>query len=125
MRDEDDGRPRRFPDAQQLLVHVIARDLVERAERLVHQQDRRSGHERARDRDTLLHSAGELTRKRVLESLQADELQQRLGTLGRGVATSPSADFQRQRFLRILREAAAVYDARQADRSPLVPTAVG
>src|SRR4029453_6090513 len=33
MGDEEDRRPRRLPDAQELLVHELARDLVERAER--------------------------------------------------------------------------------------------
>ena len=40
----------------------LAGHLVERAERLVHQQDRRLERERARDRDALLHPAGELVR---------------------------------------------------------------
>src|SRR5216684_8826116 len=39
--DENDRGAGGGPDAEQLLVQVIARDLVERAERLVHQQDRR------------------------------------------------------------------------------------
>src|SRR5262245_51146928 len=45
VRHEDDRGARRGPDAQQLLVQMVARDLVERAERLVHEEDRRPGHE--------------------------------------------------------------------------------
>ena len=40
--DEHDRRAGRFPDLQQLLVQPVARDLVERAERLVHQQQPRT-----------------------------------------------------------------------------------
>ena len=41
--------------AQDLLVHPLAGHLVERAERLVHQQDRRLEGEGTGDRDPLLH----------------------------------------------------------------------
>src|SRR5215470_7021000 len=57
--DEDDRGARRRPDAKQLLVHVIAGDLIESAERLVHQENARPGHQCASDRDSLLHAAGE------------------------------------------------------------------
>ncbi len=73
--DEDDGRARRLPDPQELHVEALARHLVERAERLVHQQERRVEGERPRDRDALLHPARELPRMVVLEALQLDELE--------------------------------------------------
>ena len=47
-------------NAAKLLVHLAARDRIERAERLVHQQNRRVGGERARHADTLTLPAGQL-----------------------------------------------------------------
>ena len=44
----------------QLLLEARARDRVERAERLVHQQHRRVGRERAREADALALPAREL-----------------------------------------------------------------
>jgi hypothetical protein len=75
VRDEDDGRAELLPDPQQLQVQPLARHLVERAEGLVHQEQRRLEGERARDRDTLLHAAGELPRVVALEAGQLDELE--------------------------------------------------
>jgi hypothetical protein len=49
--------------------------LIERRERLVHQQHRRILHQPARDRDALLHAAGELMRVARAEALQADEVE--------------------------------------------------
>ena len=43
-------------------VHPLAGHLVERPERLVHEQDRRLEGERPGDRDALLHAARELVR---------------------------------------------------------------
>ena len=52
----------RCHSAQQILVEPEARDLVERGERLVEQQELRLGDERARDRDAHLHPARQLAR---------------------------------------------------------------
>ena len=52
-----------------------ARLLVERAERLVHEQHRRVGHERARDRGALLHPARQLVRPSARVVGQADQSQ--------------------------------------------------
>ena len=60
---------------QQLLVQMVARDFVERAERFVHQQQFGFEGERARDRHALLHAAGQLPRKFALEPVQADHRQ--------------------------------------------------
>ena len=49
-------------DPQQLGLHVLAGHLVERAERLVHQQQRGMRGQRAGDRDALLHAARQLPR---------------------------------------------------------------
>ena len=55
-----------------------ARDRVDGGERLVHQQHRRVGGERARDADALLLTAGELRRValRVRVGVEPDELEQ-------------------------------------------------
>src|SRR5260221_8046734 len=69
---EHDGLAGRRPDAQQLVAHGHARLLVERCERLIHQQHRWVLHQAARDRDALLHAAGELVRMALAETVQAD-----------------------------------------------------
>ena len=60
------------------VLEVAARLRVDRRERLVHQQDRRLVGERARDRDALLHAAGELPRVVVDEPRQPDRLERLL-----------------------------------------------
>ena len=52
-------------------LHVLARHLVQRAERLVHQQERGMGRERAGDRHPLLHPARELPRQVLRELARA------------------------------------------------------
>ena len=64
------------PDLLELEAHALARDHVERAEWLVHQDERRIEQQRAADRDPLLHAAGQLVRAARLESGQAGELDQ-------------------------------------------------
>src|SRR6266540_114937 len=54
----------------------VARHRVERAERLVHEQDLGVVAQGPSDGDALAHAAGELPRERLLEALQADELGQ-------------------------------------------------
>ena len=63
-------------DARQLGLHPLARHLVERAERLVHQQQPRTLGERARDRDALLHAARELIGMPVGEVREPDQLRE-------------------------------------------------
>ena len=62
------------PDAAR--TAALARHLVQRAERLVHQQQRRAARERAGDRHALLHAARQLARAVLGEVGQADELEQ-------------------------------------------------
>ncbi len=50
MGDEDDGLAQVAPQRQQIVVEAKAGDLVQRRERLVHQQDVRVGDQRARQR---------------------------------------------------------------------------
>ena len=93
--DEQDGHAGLLPDPAQLLVEAVARDLVERAERLVHQQDLRVADQRAGDRDALALAAGQLVRIGVGAVLQAHQFQQfvrRAAALAAGAA----ADLQRQ-----------------------------
>ena len=94
---EGAGRSRpRLPDAQQLVAHGGAGDLVQGAERLVHQQEGGVEDQGAGDGHALLHAAGELV------WVVAPEL---------GKAHQPE-QFQRVRRRRL---AAAVYLERQAD----------
>ena len=83
------------PQRQQVVVEPVARDLVERRERLVHQQDLRLRHQRARDRDAHLHAAGELARIGLLEALEADQ-RQHLGGARLRLALADARERQRQ-----------------------------
>ena len=76
MGDEHDGLAPLEPDALQLDVHGLAGQRVERAERLVHQEERGIVDERAHERDALLHAARQLPRVAVLEALETDEVQE-------------------------------------------------
>ena len=57
-------------------AHLVARDRVERAERLVHQQDARIVHERPADRGALAHAARELARQHAGEFVDLRHAQQ-------------------------------------------------
>ena len=54
-------------EAQELVLQALAVDRVDRAERLVHQHQRRIGRERARDADALALAAGQLRRVAVAQ----------------------------------------------------------
>jgi hypothetical protein len=74
---------------------IFARLRVERAERLVHQQDARAVRERARDRDALLHPARQLVRIHVGEAREPDQIEplQRLALgLAAAAAVHPQAE---------------------------------
>ena len=64
------------PHFQQQLLHLAAGLRVERAKRLVHQNDRRAQGQRARNRNPLLHTPGKRLRIGVLEAAQSDILHQ-------------------------------------------------
>jgi hypothetical protein len=81
--DEDDGLARLAPDAEELDVHELAGHGVERAERLVHQQQRRVVDERAGQRHALAHAARQLVGVLVLEALEAGQLEQAEGAPAR------------------------------------------
>src|SRR5438552_11633853 len=74
MGDEDNRSACGGPQLQELVFHERPRLDVERAERLVHEEDARLVDERLRERGPLAHAAGELMRVVPLESRQADTL---------------------------------------------------
>ncbi len=63
------------PELEEFVLLLAARELIERAERLVHQQNRWIPGERAHDRHALLHSAREFVGI-SLELQQADGIEQ-------------------------------------------------
>src|SRR2546426_3057741 len=71
MRDEHHGLPVLLPDAQKLPLQEAPGERVERAERLVHEDDRGLRGERARDRHPLLHPAGKLVDAALGEVLES------------------------------------------------------
>ena len=95
MGDEDDGLLQIAPQREQIVVEAEARDLVERCERLVHQEDIRIGDERARQRHPHLHAAGQFARKAVGEFGEPDA-RQRLLTRGSDSAAGTCASCKRQ-----------------------------
>ncbi len=64
-----------LPDTLDVAVELLAREGVERGERLVHQQHLRVRRHGAGKRDALLHAAGELMNVRGAKALQSDQLQ--------------------------------------------------
>ena len=76
VRDVERRDPELELDAPDLLAQLHAHLCVERRERLVEEQHARLDRERARERDALLHAAGELMRIAVARVPEADELEQ-------------------------------------------------
>ena len=72
VRHEDDRRRCRRPQVEQLVLHQRARLHVERAERLVHQDDLGRGDQALRERGPLAHAPRELMRVVVFEPGEAD-----------------------------------------------------
>jgi len=70
--DEDDRGVAALPQIEQQVAHVGPGDLVERCERLVHQQYRRAERERSDERSALLHPAREFVWVGLFEACQAD-----------------------------------------------------
>ena len=81
---------------QQLGLQPLAGHLVQRAERLVHQQQRRVHGQRPRDRDPLLHAAGQLGRVVPGEVGQPDQRQHLLGARLAVAPRASAAQLQRQ-----------------------------
>ena len=76
VRDVERRDPELELDAPDLLAQLHAHLRIERRERLVEQQHARLDRERARERDALLHAAGELVRVAVARVAEPDELEQ-------------------------------------------------
>jgi hypothetical protein len=76
VRDEHDGRRGLGADADQLVLHPLPGHLVERPERLVHQQQARTFGQGPRDGHPLLHASRELVGIGAGELLQPDQLDQ-------------------------------------------------
>jgi len=74
VRHEHHGPALARPEPEQVVIQPKARDLVERGEGLVHQQDLRLRDERARDRHPHAHAARELARIGASEAGEADLL---------------------------------------------------
>src|SRR5205814_1215288 len=85
-----------LPDAAQLFVKPVAGDLVERAERLVHQQQTGSAEERTRNRHALAHAAGQFMWEILLPTLEADEFQEFTRRRRARRKTAKATDFRRQ-----------------------------
>ncbi len=95
MRDEHDGDVHFFPDLQQIRLHLATGLGVERAERLVHDEDARVVGQRAGDGDALFHTTGEFMRIRIFKFRQADHVEPLTGLRiggGRGLAVHFQAE---------------------------------
>src|SRR5262245_5055619 len=73
MRHEHDGLARLVPESQKIDVELVARKGVESSKGLIHQQQIRIMQQCATDRDALAHTAGQVMRIQVLESVELDE----------------------------------------------------
>ncbi|ABA47860.1 200 kDa antigen p200, putative [Burkholderia pseudomallei 1710b] len=69
-----DRHPALRPQIEQIGAQRLGRQHVERGERLVHQEQRRIDDERAREAHALAHAARQLARVRVLEAVEADQV---------------------------------------------------
>ena len=96
VRDEQRGLLQRLLDLQHLVAEQQARLLVQRGERLVHQQDARLGGERARDGHALPHAAGQLGGIAALEAREADERDEMRGAL-HPLRLGDACDLERKR----------------------------
>ena len=72
MRHDDDRLPEAFAAALEFVVHFAARERIERAEWLVHQQNRRIGGQRARHAYSLALPSGKLVRIALQELLRVE-----------------------------------------------------
>ena len=94
--DEHDGARLLDQTVGQPLLHLGARDRVERSERLVEQQHRLAGQQRSRKGDALAHAAGELTWTGRGELAETELLEHRQRLPAR-LAARGARQLQRQR----------------------------
>ena len=95
VRDIEDCDARLLVDAADFELDLLAQLLVERRERLVHQEHRRIVDQRPGECHALLLAAGHQRRHAVLEAFEPDELQRRLDALG-DLGLRPAADAKRE-----------------------------
>ena len=76
MGDDDDRRLGPFPESEELDVEALPGQGVERAERLVEEEDRRVEGERPGQRDPLAHPAREMVGSGAGEPVETDQLEQ-------------------------------------------------
>ena len=123
VRDEHDGGLGGGTDPQQFGLHVLTGHLVERAERFVHQQQRRMRGERPGDGDTLLHPAGQLPRACARRSPAAGRVRASPRRACRRLALSqPLSSSGSSMFLR---DGAPVEQARLLERHAVVLVETG
>ena len=72
MRDEEDAFPGARPDVEDQFLHQFASERIERAQRLIHEEDVGIGRQSARDADPLTHPAGKLPDPSILDALEMD-----------------------------------------------------
>src|SRR6185503_19571149 len=82
VRDQHHGEALEHPQVAQDAPQLLARERVERRERLVEQKQFGFVHQRTADRDALLHPARELPGEAVLIAIEAHRAQQRPRALG-------------------------------------------
>ncbi len=109
--------PRPPPDAHQLGVHPLAGHLVERPERLVHEQQLRIERQRPRDRHALLHPARQLPGVPLGERLELDQAEQ-VGGAPRPLVGREAHDLERQ--LDVLGDRPPVHEDRCLEDHPVV-----
>ena len=87
MGDEDDGLAQLALQAQNLGLQLVADHRVDRRERLIHEQDRRIGGQRASHPDALLLASGQLRRVALAQfGIQTHPFEQTVGGLACGPA---------------------------------------
>ncbi len=95
---EQHGRPIAPEDVEQMILLRLAGQRVERAERLVHQQELGPRHQRPGERGALRHAARQLLRQRVGERGETDALDRRAharGALDHGHVPQAETDIAR------------------------------
>src|SRR4051794_13198592 len=97
MGDEDDGETELPPQRAHELLQTDARQRIDRAERLVHQQHGRTAPERAGDRHALLHAGRQLPRIVWLEARELHEADELTGARGNRLARQRLAALQPER----------------------------
>ena len=117
MGDEHDGGAGLRRDTGEFRLQVLAGHLVQRTERLVHQQQARLLGERAGDGDPLLHAAGELIGIPVHEVGEPHKLGEPRDTGGTGI---PTHLVQLERQLDVARDGAPGQQAGLLERDAVV-----